>query len=50
MINLEGVECSHCFRFKFRANKNEVEYEALLARMGVAEALGADFLLIKSDS
>ncbi|KAK4840131.1 hypothetical protein QYF36_000495 [Acer negundo] len=50
VIELEGVECSHCFRFEFRATNNEAEYEALLAGMGVAEALGADFLLVKSDS
>ena len=50
MIDLEGVECNHCFRFEFRANNNEAEYEALLVGMGVAEALKTDFLLIKSNS
>ena len=45
-----GVECSHCFRFKFRAINNEAEYDALIARMGVAESLEADFLIVKSDS
>ncbi|KAI9164955.1 hypothetical protein LWI28_004980 [Acer negundo] len=50
VIDSEGVECSHCSRFEFRATNNEAEYEALLARMRVAEALGADFLLVKSDS
>ena len=46
----KGVECSHYFRFEFRATNNEAEYEALLAGMGVAEALKVDFLLVKSDS
>ncbi|KAK1592620.1 hypothetical protein Q3G72_027763 [Acer saccharum] len=46
----EGIECSHCFRFKFKATNNEVEYEALLAGMKVVEELGADFLLDRSDS
>ncbi|KAI9198930.1 hypothetical protein LWI28_024585 [Acer negundo] len=46
----KGVECNHCFKFEFRATNNEAKYEALLARMGVAEALGAEFLLVKSDS
>ena len=46
----EGVECSLCFRFELRATNNEAEYEALLAGMGVAEALKVDFLLVKSDS
>ncbi|KAI9187212.1 hypothetical protein LWI28_025579 [Acer negundo] len=50
VINPKGVKCSHCFRFKFRATNNKAEYEALLAGMRVAEALGADFLLVKSDS
>ena len=50
MIDLKGVECIHCFRFEFKATNNEAEYEALPARMGVAEALEADFLLTKSDS
>ncbi|KAK4845460.1 hypothetical protein QYF36_005345 [Acer negundo] len=47
------VSCAftnHCFKFGFKATNNEAEYEALLAGMGVAEALGADFLLVKSDS
>ena len=50
VIDPEGIECSHCFRFEFKATNNEVEYEALIAGIGVAEALMADFLLIKSDS
>ena len=50
MIDLERVECSHCFWFEFKATNNEAECEALLVGMGVAEALGADVLLIKSDS
>ena len=50
LTNPKGVECNHCFRFEFRATNNEAEYEALLAGMGVAEALKVDFLLVKSDS
>ncbi|KAI9182656.1 hypothetical protein LWI28_027571 [Acer negundo] len=50
VIDLEEVEYSHCFRFGFMVTNNEAEYEALLARMGVTEALGADFLIVKSDS
>ncbi|KAI9153391.1 hypothetical protein LWI28_010675 [Acer negundo] len=50
MINPEEVECSHSFRFGFRVTNNEAEYEALLVGMGVVEALGVDFLLVKSDS
>ena len=50
MIDLEGVECSHYFRFEFRVTNNEAKYEALLVGIGVAEALGVDFLLVKIDS
>ena len=50
VIDIEKAECSHCFRFEFRATNNEAEYEALLAGMRVAGALGAEYLLIKSDS
>ena len=50
VIDPEGAECSHCFRFEFRATNNKAEYEALLVGMRVAGALGADYLLIKSDS
>ena len=50
MIDPEGLEISHCFRFEFQATNNEAEYEALLAGLKVAKELGADFLLIKSDS
>ncbi|KAK0603952.1 hypothetical protein LWI29_010535 [Acer saccharum] len=35
--------------FEFKATNNEVEYEALLAGMKVAEELGAYFLLVRSD-
>ncbi|KAK4841203.1 hypothetical protein QYF36_000627 [Acer negundo] len=34
MIKPEGVECSHCFKFEFKATNNEIEYEALLAGLG----------------
>ena len=45
----KGVKCSHCFRFEFRAINNETEYETLLVGKGVAEALVAYFLILKSD-
>ena len=50
LIDPEGIESSHCLRFKFRVTNNEAEYEALLAGLKVAKELGAQFLPIKSDS
>ena len=40
MIDPKGFEFSHCIKFEFKAINNEAEYEALLAGMGVVEALG----------
>ena len=50
LTDLEGIKCSHCFRFEFRATNNEIEYEALLTVMKVSEELEVDFLLVRSDS
>ncbi|KAK1558900.1 hypothetical protein Q3G72_008053 [Acer saccharum] len=50
LIDPEGIECSHCFRFKFNGTNNEAEYEALLAGMKVAKELRVNFRLVRSDS
>ncbi|RDX66138.1 hypothetical protein CR513_55126, partial [Mucuna pruriens] len=47
-IILEGLDESLCFEFK--ANNNQVEYEALLAGIKLVEELGAHILMAKSDS
>ena len=28
----EGIECSHCFRFEFKATNDEVKYKSLVSR------------------
>ena len=35
IITLEGIKLEHSFRLGFRASNNEVEYEALLAKLRV---------------
>ena len=37
-------------QLKFPATNNEAEYEAILTRLRVAQALGAKNILLKSDS
>ena len=50
LIDPEGIELSHCFRFEFKVTNNEAEYEALLAGMKVETELGAEYLVVRSDS
>ncbi|KAK0571625.1 hypothetical protein LWI29_019048 [Acer saccharum] len=50
LIDPEGIECSHCFRFEFTVTNNEAGYEALLAGMKMATELGVEYLLVRSDS
>jgi len=52
-IILEGPSrllIKQALRFVFKANNNQVEYEALIARMLLAKEFGARSLLVKSDS
>jgi len=45
-----GLLIEQALRFAFKANNNQAEYEALVARMLLAKELGARSLLVKSDS
>ncbi|RDX96557.1 hypothetical protein CR513_20774, partial [Mucuna pruriens] len=52
-VILEGLNdiiIEQFLHFEFRASKNQVEYKALLVRMILAEELGAQILVTKSDS
>ncbi|GKB26842.1 reverse transcriptase domain-containing protein [Tanacetum coccineum] len=40
LTNLEGVEFTYAMRFRFEATNNEVEYEALIAGLRIAEQMG----------
>ncbi|RDX67038.1 Retrovirus-related Pol polyprotein from transposon opus, partial [Mucuna pruriens] len=45
-----GVLIEQSLHFEFKANNNQVEYEALLAGMKLAQELGTKKLMAKSDS
>jgi len=45
-----GLLIEQALRFAFKANNNQVEYEALIAGTLLAKELGAQSLLVKSDS
>lgn len=47
---LEGLWVEHSFRLGFKASNNEVEYEALLARLRAVFNLGAQEVEIYLDS
>jgi len=52
-IILEGPNrllIEQALRFTFKASNNQAEYEALVARMLLAKELGAQSLLVKSNS
>ena len=45
-----GVLIEKALRFAFKASNNQAEYEALIAGMLLAKEMGAQSLLVKSDS
>jgi len=45
-----GFLIEQALRFAFKASNNQVEYEALLVGMLLAKEMGAQSLLVKSDS
>ncbi|XP_068474867.1 uncharacterized protein [Phaseolus vulgaris] len=45
-----GVLIEQALRFAFKASNNQAEYEVLIARMLLAKEMGAQSLLVKSDS
>nr|GEY04193.1 reverse transcriptase domain-containing protein [Tanacetum cinerariifolium] len=52
LINPEGIEFTYALRFRFDATNNEVEYEALIARLRIAEQMGqgkVKFLIVAID-
>ncbi|GJU36442.1 reverse transcriptase domain-containing protein [Tanacetum coccineum] len=46
----EGVEFTYALRFQFEATNNEVEYEALIAGLQIAEKIGVQSLQVNVDS
>ncbi|GJV95177.1 reverse transcriptase domain-containing protein [Tanacetum coccineum] len=50
LTNPEGIEFTYALRFEFEASNNEAEYEALIARLSIAEQMGVKNLEAKVDS
>ncbi|KAF7134269.1 hypothetical protein RHSIM_Rhsim08G0137700 [Rhododendron simsii] len=46
----KGQRLNYALRFEFKATNNEVEYEALVVGLELANAVGASHVLAKSDS
>ena len=45
-----GVLIEQALRFAFKVSNNQAEYEALIAGMLLAKEMGAQSLLVRSDS
>ncbi|GKC43628.1 reverse transcriptase domain-containing protein [Tanacetum coccineum] len=50
LTNPEGMEFTYALRFRFDATNNEAEYEALIARLKIAEQMGVENLQANVDS
>ncbi|GKA72597.1 reverse transcriptase domain-containing protein [Tanacetum coccineum] len=50
LINPEGIEFTYALRFRFISTNNEAEYEALIARLRIAEQMGVKNLQANVDS
>ena len=46
----DGIDIEYALRFGFRASNNEVEYEAVIARLSLAHSMEVDQLEVCSDS
>ncbi|GJR70400.1 reverse transcriptase domain-containing protein [Tanacetum coccineum] len=49
LTNPEGIEFTYALRFEFDASNNKAEYEALVARLRIAEQMGVQNLEAKFD-
>ena len=45
-----GIDIEYALRFGFRASTNEVEYEAVIARLNLTHSMEVDQLEVCSDS
>nr|GEX88902.1 reverse transcriptase domain-containing protein [Tanacetum cinerariifolium] len=50
LTNLDGVEFTYALRFQFAVSNNEVEYEALIAGLGIATQMGLKNIQANVDS
>ncbi|XP_059436564.1 uncharacterized protein LOC132169561 [Corylus avellana] len=49
LITLDGEELCSSLRLEFKTTNNEAEYEAVLAGLGLAREMGAEFVELRSD-
>ena len=50
LISPKGHQMHWSLRFRFKASNNEVEYEALIARLNLAKEMKVESLEVYSDS
>lgn len=50
LTSLNDQELQYSLRFDFKATNNEVEYQAILAGVSIVRFLGADGVVVRSDS
>lgn len=50
LITPEGHKLEYAVRFKFPASNKEAEYEALIAGLRMARRMGAEHVVVRSDS
>ena len=50
LTSLDGIDVEYSLRFGFQASNNEVEYEAVIARLNPAHSMEADQLEVCTDS
>jgi hypothetical protein len=50
IVTPEGEELNGSLRLEFKTTNNEAEYEAVIARLGLALELGAESVEVRSDS
>lgn len=50
MVMGDGVETNHMIQQNFKVINNEVEYEAMLAKLAIAETLGGKEVKMKVNS
>ncbi|XP_059438049.1 uncharacterized protein LOC132170910 [Corylus avellana] len=50
LITPEGEELRSSIRLEFRTTNNEAEYAAIIAGLGLAQEMGAEFIELRSDS
>jgi ribonuclease HI len=48
--NLSGEQLCNSLRLEFKVTNNKAEYEAVIARLRIAQEMGLEYVEIRSDS